>query len=283
VSVAATEPRWRTVRAEIAKLPAFARRDLLIAWSYKLPFITDWIGMLVQVVIFQFVGKLVRPELVPTFEGSRATYMEFVAVGIALSSITGIALVRVYSVMRQEQLQGTLEALLLTPTSSSTIELGSIVYDVAYVPIRMVLFFALTTLLVGTDFHWVGLLAMLPLLLAFIPFAWGIGIMAAAWTITFKRGTGAIGLLTTLLTLGSGAYFPLDVLPGWAQTLAEVNPMAIALRGARDALLGGASLADIAPQTLALVPFAIASVGLGAVAFRAALARERRRGTLGLY
>jgi ABC-2 type transport system permease protein len=283
VSAPAAERRWDAIRAEVGKLPAFARRDILDAWSYRLPFITDWVGMLVQVVIFQFVGKLVRPDLVPSFEGSRVTYMEFVAVGIALSSFTGIALARVYTVMRQEQLQGTLESLLLTPTSSSTIELGSVVYDLAYVPIRMVLFFGLTTVLVGTDFHWVGLLAMMPLLLTYIPFAWGIGIMAAAWTVTFKRGTGAIGLLTTLLTLGSGAYFPLDVLPGWAQSLARVNPMAIALRGARDALLGGASFSDIVPQTLALIPFAAASVVLGTLAFRAALARERRRGTLGLY
>lgn len=280
---AQAEGRWAAVRAEVVKLPAFARRDVLIAWSYRLPFITDWIGMLVQVVIFQFVGKLVRPELVPTFEGSRATYMEFVAVGIALASFTGIALARVYTVIRQEQLQGTLESLLLTPTSSSTIELGSVVYDLAYVPIRMVLFFGLTTVLVGTDFHWSGLLVMMPLLLAYIPFAWGVGIMTAAWTVTFKRGTGAIGVLTTLLTLGSGAYFPLDVLPGWARSLAVVNPMAIALRGAREALLGGASFAEVAPQALALTPFAAGSIVLGTFAFRAALARERRRGTLGLY
>jgi ABC-2 type transport system permease protein len=283
VSVRAAEGRWTGFRAEVAKLPAFARRDLLVAWSYKLPFITDWLGLLVQVVIFQFVGKLVRPELVPTFEGSRATYMEFVAVGIAISSITGIALVRVYSVMRQEQLQGTLESLLLTPTSSTTIELGSVVYDVGYVPIRMALFFVLTSILVGANFTWFGLVVMMPLLLVFVAFAWGLGIMAAAWTITFKRGTGAIGLLTTVLTLGSGAYFPLGVLPGWARALAEVNPMAIALQGARDALLGGASFAEIAPETMTLVPFAVAFLLLGNLGFRAALARERRRGTLGLY
>jgi ABC-type multidrug transport system permease subunit len=283
VSVRAAEGRWGGFRSEIAKLPAFARRDLLIAWSYKLPFITDWLGLIVQVVIFQFVGKLVRPELVPAFQGSRATYMEFVAVGIAISSITGIALVRVYSVMRQEQLQGTLESLLLTPTSSTTIELGSVVYDVAYVPVRMALFFVLTSILVGADFSWFGLVAMMPLVLVFVAFAWGLGIMAAAWTVTFKRGTGAIGLLTTVLTLGSGAYFPLAVLPGWARALAEVNPMAIALQGARDALLGGASFAEIAPQTITLVPFAIAFLLLGNLGFRAALARERRRGTLGLY
>jgi ABC-2 type transport system permease protein len=275
--------RRATLIDETAKLAAFARRDVLVAWSYRLPFITDWIGMFVQVIIFEFVGRLVRPDLVPSFGGSRATYMEFVAVGIVFSSFTGVALARVYSVIRQEQLQGTLEALLVTPTSSTTIELGSVVYDLLFVPARVIVFLGLTTIFVGTDYHWVGLLALIPILLLYIPFAWGLGIMAAAWTITFKRGTGVVGVATTFLTITSGAFFPLTVLPAWLRSIAELNPLAIALRGAREALLGGATVGGIAPQAFALAPFAVVSIIGGTLAFRAALGRERRRGSLGQY
>ena len=280
---AAPTVRLAALRSEIPKLWAFMRRDFKIAWSYKLPFFTDWVGMLVQVFMFQFVGMIVDPSLVPSYEGNQATYMEFVAVGIAISTFTGIALGRVYAVVRQEQVQGTLESLMLTPTASTTIELGSVVYDLVYVPVRMTIFFLLTTVLVGTDFYWSGLLVTIPLLLAYIPFVWGLGIMAAAWTITYKRGTGVIGLVTTALTLTSGAYFPIDVLPAWLQKLAALNPMAIALDGARDALLGGATFAQIATDVLALLPFAVVSMVLGTRSFQAALSRERRRGTLGLY
>lgn len=283
MSATPTQGRMGTVFGEVAKLAAFGRRDVLVAWSYRLPFITDWVGMFVQVIIFEFVGKLVRPDLVPAFGGSRATYMEFVAVGIVFSSFTAVALARVYSVMRQEQLQGTLEALLVTPTSSTTIELGSVVYDLLFVPVRVLVFLALTTAFVGTDYHWVGLVGLTPILLLYIPFAWGLGIMAAAWTITFKRGTGVVGLVTTFVTITSGAFFPLAVLPAWLRPLAELNPLAIALRGAREALLGGASVGDVAPQALALAPFAVFSIVGGTFAFRAALARERRRGSLGQY
>jgi ABC-2 type transport system permease protein len=283
MSAPSTAGRMSTVLGEVAKLAAFGRRDVLVAWSYRLPFITDWVGMFVQVIIFEFVGRLVRPELVPSFGGSRATYMEFVAVGIVFSSFTAVALARVYSVMRQEQLQGTLEALLVTPTSSTTIELGSVVYDLLFVPVRVLVFLALTTVFVGTDYHWVGLIGLLPILLLYIPFAWGLGILAAAWTITFKRGTGVVGLVTTFVTVTSGAFFPLAVLPGWLGSLAALNPLAIALRGAREALLGGASIGDVAPQALALAPFAVVSIVGGTIAFRAALARERRRGSLGQY
>ncbi len=280
---ASTAGRRVALIGEVAKLAAFARRDILIAWSYRLPFITEWFGMIIQVVTFEFVSRLVRPDLVPSFGGSRATYMEFVAVGIVFSSFTSVALGRVYSVIRQEQLQGTLEALLVTPTSPTTIELGSVVYDLLFVPLRVVLFLTLTTIFIGTEYHWASLPTLVPLLLLYIPFAWGLGITAAAWTITFKRGTGVVGLVATFLTITSGAYFPLTVLPDWLRSLAELNPLAIALRGAREALLGGEGFVGTAPEALALVPFAIVSIVGGTIAFRAALARERRRGSLGQY
>ena len=59
--------------------------------------------------------------------------------------------------------------------------------------------------------------------------------------------------------------------------------MAIAVTAMRDALLGGATLVDVWPAVVRLIPMSILTMILGAVAFRAAIARERRRGTLGLY
>lgn len=275
--------RWQEVRGELAKLPAFMRRDFLVAWSYRLAFVTDWLGLIVQVVIFNFVGKVVNPAAIPTFEGREVTYLEFVAVGIAISSFMAVALGRVYNVIRQEQLQGTLESLFLTPTSSTTVQLGSVVYDLAYVPVRTLLFFAMVTLLFPAQFEWSGLLPTTAILLVFIPFVWGVGVMAAAWTLTFRRGTAIIGIFTTLMTLGAGTYFPTEVFPSWVQTLVQYLPLTVALRGARDTLLGGAGWAEVVLTIAYLVPFAVASMLGGLWAFRAALLRERRSGTLGSY
>lgn len=275
--------RWQEVCGELAKLPAFMRRDFLVAWSYRLAFVTDWLGLIVQVVIFNFVGKVVDPAAIPSFEGREVTYLEFVAVGIAISSFMAVALGRVYNVIRQEQLQGTLESLFLTPTSSTTVQLGSVVYDLAYVPVRTLLFFAMVTLLFPAQFEWSGLLPTTAILLVFIPFVWGVGVMAAAWTLTFRRGTAIIGIFTTLMTLGAGTYFPTEVFPSWVQTLVQYLPLTVALRGARDTLLGGAGWGEVVLTIAYLVPFAVASMLGGLWAFRAALLRERRSGTLGSY
>ena len=79
----------------------------------------------------------------------------------------------------------------------------------------------------------------LVVLVVFIPFVWGLGVAAAGATLTFRRGSGAVGLVMTVLVLFSGAYYPLDLLPGWIAELAEINPITIAVDGMREPLLGG--------------------------------------------
>jgi ABC-2 type transport system permease protein len=88
---------------------------------------------------------------------------------------------------------------------------------------------------------------------------------------------------TTFLTVGSGSFFPITVLPGWAPAFAKLSPLTLALNGARRAMLGGTGWDGVVPTVLILIACASVTLTGGMIAFRAALARERRRGSLGLY
>ena len=121
---------------EAIKLPAFARRDMIVAWSYRFAFFSDAFALVLQAFLFYFVGLLVDDSKLPEYGGSEVSYMQFVVVGIALAAFVQVGLGRVSAAMRQEQMQGTLEAILSTPTSPATIQLGSVVYDLVYVPLR---------------------------------------------------------------------------------------------------------------------------------------------------
>ena len=268
---------------ELRKLPAFVRRDFLVAWSYRLPFVGDWIGLGLQAFMFYFLGLMVDPSKLPSYGGQPTSYMEFVAVGIAISAFITLALARVAVGMQQEQLAGTLESLLMTPTSPATVQLGAVVYDLIYIPIRTAVFLVVIALAFGLDFYASGLVPALVVLVVFIPFVWGLGVASAGATLTFRRGSGIVGLGTTLLVLFSGAYYPLDVLPDWVASLAELNPITIAVEGMREPLLGGTGWEGVGRAVAILLPLSVLSLALGATAFRAALRRERRQGTLGLY
>ena len=97
-----------------------------------------------------------------------------------------------------------------------------------------------------------GVPQALVLLVFFMPFVWGLGILAAAITLTFRRGAGVVGLGVAALTLVSGLYFPVGLLPGWLTAAAQANPLAIAAEALREALLGGADWSAIGPDILIL-------------------------------
>jgi ABC-2 type transport system permease protein len=279
----ASSGRLRALSEDLVKIPAFFRRDLLILWSYRTAFFSDWINMLVQVMVFYFLSRIIPADRLPEFGGRPTTYIQFVTVAIALTAFVSISLGRVTSAVNTEQNQGTLEALLMTPTASSTIQLGWVVYDLLYVPLRTAVFLLLMSVLLGVTLSPAGILPTVVMFIPFIPFVWGIGVMSAAAILTFRRGHGLIGMWVALLTLTSGAYFPVRYFPGWLQEVAEFNPMTRVLNGAREALLGHPDWSLVWGVVAPLLPLAAVTLTLGVFAFRLALARERRRGTLGLY
>jgi ABC-2 type transport system permease protein len=274
--------RLSPVLSETAKLTAFLRRDFLEAWSYRAAFLTDAINLALQALLFFYIGRIVDPSALPTFGGEQVSYFEFVLVGIAVSMVVGVGLFRAAAAFRNEQLMGTLEVLLMTPTTAATIQLGSVVYDVVYVPLRTGLFFVAVALTAEVEINSGGMLPALVTLVFFIPFVWGLGILYAASTVTFKV-IGGGGFAVSILTITSGAYFPVSVFPEWLQTLSELNPMTLAIEAMRESLLGDGGWSDVSTALLVLAPSSLATLALGIVAFRAALLRERRRGTLGLY
>ena len=268
---------------EARKVTAFLRRDFLIAWSYRMSFFSEISGILVTAITFYFVGRMVNESVLPTYAGERVTYMEFAAIGIVFGALLAVGLGQVASAVRQEQLMGTLESLLMTPTSPATIQVGSVAYPLLLLPLRTGIFLALIALAFGLDFSASGIAPAAFVFLIFTPFVWGLGLLSAAAVMTFKRGTAAVGLTVTVLVLLSGAYFPLELLPRPIELLAQVNPLALAIDGVREALLGDAGWGGLGSEILLLVPMAVVSLAAGVTAFRLSVRRERERGTIGLY
>ena len=151
------------------------------------------------------------------------------AVGVYLQ----FALTRMSSAIRQEQVQGTLEAMLSTPTAPGTVQLGLVVFDLLYVPVRTFVFLGVMTLVFDLGLDPAGILPALACLVALTPFVWGLGVLGAATILVVRRGTGIAALVGGLVALASGAYVPVDVLPQWVEELAAWNPIAVALDGMR--------------------------------------------------
>jgi len=268
---------------ELRKLTAFVRRDFLVAWSYRMSFVTNFLSLFSAVILFYFVGRMVDPTKIPTVSGQPVSYLEFAVVGMALGGFVHFGLERVSATMRAEQMMGTLESLLATPTTSSTLQIGSVLFDLLFIPVRLGILLTVMGLVFGLGLEPAGIPQTIALLIVFLPFVWGLGVVAAAITMTFRRGAGIVGFAALGLTMVSNVYFPIALLPHWLQGAATASPIAVAVDGTREALLGNAGWGDLAPTLALLAPMSVASLTLGVIAFRLALRRERRLGTLGAY
>lgn len=268
---------------DLGKLAAFFRRDLLIAWSYRAAFVTDLLGLLAQAGLFYFVSRMIDIGRLPRFAGAPTSYMAFVTIGIVVNAFLLLGMGRMRAAIRGEQFMGTLESLLITPTSPTLLQLGLVAYNLVQVTVQMIIFLALTVAFFGVKLVPAGLAPAAATILLFIPFAWGLGALAAASALTFREMNALWGYVGFALAIGSGAYFPLGLLPDWMAAIARYSPVAIALDSARAALLGGASWGQVAPMLALLAPMSALTLAAGLVAFRLALRRERRLGTLGLY
>lgn len=281
--IATAASRRALFLGELRKLPAFIRRDFLVAWSYRMSFFSDALSLFSLMLVFYFIGLMVDTSQLPTYGGSQVTYIEFAAIGLAVGVYTQFGLDRVASAIRSEQMMGTLESLLVTPTAPSTIQVGSVAFNFLYLPLRTILLLVGIAVVFGLHFEASGIGPALAILVFYVPFIWGFGVAGAAVVLTFRRGGGLVALAAMALGLVSGVYFPLELLPDWIASISQYNPVALAISGMREALLGGAGWSAIASTIGLLAAMSFISLVFGLAVFRLALRRERRRGTLGLY
>ena len=105
-------------------LTAFIRRDFLIEVSYRTSFMLQLFGIFFLIIIWKFISGVINPEAgTPGLEG--VDYFSYVVLGLAFFHYLSATITAFSSKVRNEQMTGTLEAMLVTPTSAGTVVLGS--------------------------------------------------------------------------------------------------------------------------------------------------------------
>jgi len=107
-----------------------------------------------------------------------------------------------------------------------------------------------------------------------------IGILSASFIMVFKRGSPINFLISSVSLLLGGVYYPVEVLPARLQALARLYPLTTSLQAMRRALLMGASLSSLAGDLGILLGFTLLLMPLSLTAFRYAVQRAKRDGSL---
>jgi ABC-2 type transport system permease protein len=260
---------WPSVRA-------FLRRDFQLERSYRLAFVSEIATVLFSIITFSLVARLVNPGEVP------GGYFTFATIGLALSTFLQVGVVTVATNLRQDQIMGTLEALVSSGTGVRALAAGIVSYPFVTAAIRGITFGSIAFAFGARTVHANWSLALASMALGAVSFA-GIALAGAALVLIFRQAVAATGWLLSVMTLAAGVLFPLRLFPGWAVWIANVSPFTYTLRLSRDALLRGTSWGSGIGRLALLLGMAglFAALGLGFIA--GGLARARRSGTLAQY
>ena len=261
---------------------SFVRRDALIAMSYRAAFLMPLISILIAVPVFHFVAQVFAGADAQVLGAYKGEFFAFLLLGMAFQDYVTLSMSSFLSGIREHQLMGTIEIVMLSSTPVPQILLFSSIWGYLFMSLRFALYLLLG-LAFGLDLSGANMLSfMLLALTAIVSFA-ALGILGAAATLIIKQGASITAFLTTVTLALGGVAYPLSVLPEWLQTVALLLPFTHALSGVRKALLLGATPADLGMELFVLAIFGLVLFPVALWAFQLALRRVKVTGTLGQY
>lgn len=166
-----------------------------------------------------------------------------------------------------EREQGTLRRLLVMPIDKSSIIIGKMLGIFLAGAIQIAVLILAGYFLF--DVEW-GLspAALALVVVSFTLAITGLSMMIAA----LVRTASQVGALTTLLVLSmaalGGAWWPLEIVPSWLQTVARLTPVAWAMEGFHDIVTRGFGIAEVLPEVGVLLAFAVVFTLIGIARFR---------------
>lgn len=267
--------------ANTRRMQAVFRKEMTTLTSYRVAMILRLVNIGYFAVSFYFIAELVGDA--ESLQGFRGGYFEFALVGSIVASWADVGISSFAAQISEEQNEGTLEAVLVTPTPIWTVMAASHFVAVIFVVVETVLLVAVGLSLFGAGIPVLAMLTAVPVLLlttaSFVPF----GILAAAFIVLVKRGDPITGPGQQLTLLLSGALYPLSILPGWLEAVTKIVPATYGVRATRSLVQTDAGFAETFDEMAVLIGFVVIALPLSLMAFRRAVTVARRAGTLGTY
>jgi len=267
----------------LRKMLAFIKKDFYIHISYRIAFLFEWISILTKVTTFYFISKLVGQGMLPYLNEYQTGYFSFVLVGIAFSGYFNTALQSFSSNIREEQLLGTLEAMLATPTKIPLIIIGISIWDFLFTTITSIICLLFGAMFFRADLSQMNLLASLLILAMTIISFSSIGIISAAFIMVVKKGNPINWMISTFSGLFGGVFFPIEMFPKKLQFISYLLPITHSLKGLRHAILQGYSFKMLMPDIMALLFFCIILFPLSIWIFKKAVNKAKLTGSLAHY
>ena len=237
----------------------------------------EWLDASLSVALWYFVTRFFGTAALSP-DRSTTDYFTFSLIGLALTQYMWRGFSSLSNRIRNEQRRGALECLWMTSYPLPLLILLGSLWDFLSATVNAGIILLIGAHGFGAQLQWNGIAAILGIgFLTSLGMAF-LGLLVVSWVIASGRGSIFQPLLNKVLPLLSGAFFPLNLMPQWAQSLAACFPLTHALTLSRGFLTGSGGPMGSVWLSLAGVTALLGVAGLGSLDW--ALRRARLNGRL---
>lgn len=265
--------RWTPTR-EIGTMYAFVERNFHLVRRYL-----SWeiVNIFYSIINAMTIG-LISFEAPPQ---DKAKITLFLIIGALLWGYLSILFDEVANSITYERWEGTIEYTFMAPIRRLTHLLGTCLWGASYGLLRTIIVLAAVAWFFHLPLGQANLLSAIVVLIVSSLSFMGLGLIAAVLPLlSTERGAQATHIIQGVILLISGVYYPVTVLPHWAQWFSTLSPATYALQMTRAALLSGAGLGTLWPSLVKLAVIGILLIPFGLGIFTIAERHAMRTGRL---
>jgi ABC-2 type transport system permease protein len=255
---------WWETRASLA----FVERNLYLVrryWHLELAFLVFNVASAMSVL---YIGEAQMQANGGGTQEGQLDLVLYLGIGTVVWAYLRAVFANVGEMVAWERWEGTIEYTMMAPISRLAHMLGVSLFSIIYGLARSALLLGVLTLFFSVDLSNANLGgAALILLVGSVSFL-GFGIMAAVLPLLFpERGEEMTFVISSILLLVSGVYYPISVLPDWMEPLATISPATYVLEGMRAALLKGTPTSALGPSILPILVLGVLTLPIGIAIF----------------
>jgi ABC-2 type transport system permease protein len=257
---------------------AFVARNIHLIkryWGWEIAFFVFTVANSLSIM---FIGK--AQQTVQSPEATQRLIL-YLGIGTLVWSYLRAVFDSISEMIAWERWEGTIEYTMMAPVARTTHLLGTAAFSIVYGIVRTGILLVILASFFQVDLTQTNpLAATVVLLVGSLSFV-GVGMVAAILPLLFpERGAEMTFVISGILLLVSGVYYPVSVLPGWMQPAATISPATYVLRGMRSAILDGKGVTALGGTLLPLLLIGALSIPIGMWIFGVVERYAKRTGKL---
>ncbi len=199
-------------------------------------------------------------------------YFQFVAPGIISMVVMMSLMTGLPHAISYEKDMGTLDGMLVAPTSRLSIILGKVLAQTVRGIVQATIIFVLAVALFGVVVYGNLLLVAGLILLSVFSFV-GLGILITSFTDKEETATMVMMTLMFPMMFLSGVFFPIQQMPWFMQDIAQALPLTYATTALRKVMVLGAGVDAVFTEIVILFGFGAVLLAIAVPMFRKAMSR----------